>query len=73
VTVSKQRGQMNISFQEEDGSPIETLDSLFLDCADMSMQKFKKDVIESNWVEELNFYERDLEFLKKKIEGIILV
>jgi hypothetical protein len=73
VTVRRDKGQMNISFQEEDGTVLETLNSLFLDCADLNVQKFRKEVIESNWSEELKFYEKDLDFLKNKIKGIISI
>ena len=73
LTIKKDKGQIEILFQEEDGTVLETLNSLFLDCVDTNAQKFKKEVIESNWNEELNFYEKDLDFLKKKIKGIISI
>ncbi len=73
LTIKKDRGQFEILFQEADGTVLETLNSLFLDCADFNVQKFKKEVIESNWNQELNFYEKDLDFLKNKIKGIISI
>lgn len=73
ITIKKDKGRLEILFKEEDGTVLETLNSLFLDCVDFNAQKFKKEVLESNWNEELKFYEKDLDFLKNKIKGIISI
>jgi len=73
VTIKKNKSDIDILFEEEDGTVLETLNSLFLDCTDLSLQKFKKEVVQSNWTEELKCYEKDLDFLKKKLKGVILI
>lgn len=63
----------NLVFEDESGSEIESLKSLFLDCFDFNLIKFEEEIKKLDWSEELTNPTEDFEFLKRKIDGIILV
>lgn len=73
LEIKRENNILVLKFHDIHGNPIQELDSVFLDCVDFNLEKFKKEVLENNWLEELEFQENDLEFLKKPIEGIIYI
>lgn len=73
VSVEANDEEFNFSFKNEYNENEESLNSLFLDCVNTNIEKFRKDLLKSNWQEEVNFTEKDLDFLKTKIKGLILV
>lgn len=65
--------KFSFNFFDAENNPLQDLDSLFLDCLDLSVEKFRKNILDSDWLNEIENQENDLPFLKKKIGGIVLI
>ena len=59
-------------FDELD-EPLDQLKSMFLDCYDFNFEKFEKDILSVDWDEEILTPKNDIQLLKEKIPGFILI
>ena len=63
----------NLIIEDEYENEITDLKSAFLDCYDFNLTKFEEEIKKLDWSEELTNPTNDFEFLKRRIEGMILI
>ena len=63
----------NLIIEDEYENEVTDLKSAFLDCYDFNLTKFEEEIKKLDWSEELTNPTNDFEFLKKRIEGMILI